>query len=507
MNGLETFVTEYLALNAGAYYIRQFIVILCLFVYGSVLCDHFMSRNESWIKRGILAFPVGISAFAITAYVMLTAGIRYNALTVCIAVALELAVLIIADRKSYAAISLHDVRDHMLIVTAAAAAVAAFATSGLAGVAISNDTMYYFRRYPDAIVYYGGLRDSFDFFLTDTGLGSVSIDTLPALFAFGETFGIREFFHISFLSFFAVTVYERSKKYISGRSCIISSAIITAVLAVSTPFVILGHWALANMYFMELFFIVAYRLIDTDPEKNGAEMLMLIGLGILRIEGTMFVVWLMVCVAIFTDIGKKLTVYAALPLTVLFSAYCVKIYTQYQLFDNIYHFLTPFKAVLLVAVMVCAGIFMAIIQPRLPEKIKRILPALSVVALVCANLVLLMYNRELYIGNLSAFAANWFRQSGWGLLPHIVIAMTALLAIEYGINAASGKGVAGKENAFNIVLLAGFVLIVIAASFGRGDVLAEAVGDSGNRVMLQAVPLVVMTYGELFLGLLRDNKR
>lgn len=61
------------------------------------------------------------------------------------------------------------------------------------------------------------------------------------------------------------------------------------------------------------------------------------------------------------------------------------------------------------------------------------------------------------------------------------------------------------DNAYNITLTVGFLLIVIAASFGRGDVLYENVGDSGNRVLLQIVPLVVITLGELFLGLVGDE--
>ena len=59
----------------------------------------------------------------------------------------------------------------------------------------------------------------------------------------------------------------------------------------------------------------------------------------------------------------------------------------------------------------------------------------------------------------------------------------------------------GEDTAssFDMTLTVGFLLIVIAASYGRGDVLAENVGDSGNRVMLQIVPLVVMTLSHRFL--------
>ena len=126
---------------------------------------------------------------------------------------------------------------------------------------------------------------------------------------------------------------------------------------------------------------------------------------------------------------------------------------------------------------------------------------MCLLALLLGNAVLFVYKRDLYIGNLKAFYANLFRQSGWGMLPYFVITLTVMLVIEYMlIYKKTGRGI-DAANDFNITLLAGFVLMTIAASFGRGDVLAEAVGDSGNRVLLQIVPLVVLTYAELTIGL------
>lgn len=394
----------------------------------------------------------------------------------------------------------------MIAATVVLLVAGAFATSAIMPVSISNDTMYYFKRYPDAIVYYGGLREDYDFFLTDTGLGIVAVDTLPALFGFGETFGIRELFHINFIAFFAVTVFERSKRYVSKKGCIVAAVIVTALLAISTPFVILGHWALANMYFMELFFIAAYTVMSDADEKMRISSLLLVALALFRMEGTLFVVWLIVCLSLYKDVGRRLSATALAPMAVLFSAYSLKIFKQFFIFDNMYHFLSPLKAALIVAAIVGAAVFLAFIHKRLPGVISRRLPALCLLALVGGNGVLFIYNRQLYIGNLKAFSANLFRQSGWGMLPYFVITMTVFLLIEYFIRyKKTGAGI-DAANDFNITLLAGFVLMTIAASFGRGDVLAEAVGDSGNRVLLQIVPIVILTFSELMTGLIERRE-
>lgn len=501
MSPLESFVTEYLAASAGAYFVRQYLVIFVLFVFGAILTDALMSADVKWYHRALLAFPAGLSAFAVTAYIILVAGIPYGVATVVTSVLIETAAAVYVSKEKYARFVNRQSLKHMLIATVVVLFAGAFATSAIVPVSISNDTMYYFKRYPDAIVYYGKLRADYDFFLTDTGLGIVAVDTLPALFGFGETFGIRELFHINFIAFFAMTVYERSKRYISKKGCIVAAVAVTAVLAVSTPFVILGHWALANMYFMELFFIAAYTVMSDADEKMRISSLMLVALALFRMEGTLFVVWLIICMALYKDVGRHLAASALAPMAVLFSAYSIKIFKQFFIFDNMYHFLSPLKAALIVAAIAGAAVFLGFVQKRLPKIVSDHLPALCLLALLLGNAVLFAYKRDLYIGNLKAFYANLFRQSGWGMLPYFVITLTVMLFIEYMLIYKKTGRMIDAANDFNITLLAGFVLMTIAASFGRGDVLAEAVGDSGNRVLLQIVPLVVLTYAELTIGL------
>lgn len=500
MNPLEGFVTGYLMQNAPVYFARQLAVIVCIFVFGALLADALLSKDEKWARRCLVAFPAGLSAFAITGYAMLVLGIPYSRLTVCIAVALEAAAAIFVSYRRGVIFAQRAKIIHMLIALGAAVLLGAVATSGIAPVSVSNDTMYYFKRYPDSIVHYGMLRDQFDFFLTDTGLGAVVIDTLPPLFGFGESFGIREMFHLNFILFFGVCVYERAKEHAGVRGGVIAAVLISGVLTVSTPFFILGHWALANMYFMEMFFIAAYSAADYTDKGRGVTPLLLLALSFFRIEGTLFVVWLVICIAYYTGIGRKLAVSVMLPMAVMFGGYSVKIFTQFYVLDNIYTFLRPEKAAVLVGVIVIAGVYIMFIEPRIPEKFAGYLPVAYIGALALGNVLLFVMNRELYIGNLKAFYANLFRQSGWGMMPYFVIAMTLLLAAEYVIRRVrKEKSEVKAYDPFTMTLAVGFVLIVLAASYGRGDVLSEVVGDSGNRVLLQIVPVVTLLYGEMFV--------
>ena len=306
-----------------------------------------------------------------------------------------------------------------------------------------------------------------------------------------------------FVAFFGISVYEKSQNYVSGRKRVIATTAITLILAVSTPFVILGHWALANMYFMELFYITAYYTYFHNGRGFGASVLMLVALALFRIEGTMFVVWLILCLAYYCDIEKKLVRFVLIPVAALFGGYCLKIFTGFYLFDNIYLFLTPQKAVLLITAIVGSAFYITLVQPRIPKRLYDFLPYIYLGVMMAGNLCLLVMDSEHYIGNIKAFGANLFRQSGWGMLPYFAVATTVVFAVEYALILKEKKGCFGISNTFNAVLTIGFILIVLAASFGRGDILMEDVGDSGNRVLLQITPLIVIMFGELGMSLVK----
>ena len=503
MTSLESFINAYLASYSNIFFIRQFVVIICLFIFGAVISTALTDKDDPWQLRCVMAYPLGICAFAATAYAMIVIGIPYNRITVCSAVLIEAAVAVYFSRSSYLDILSKKKLIRAAICAAVVLVTAFIAVSGIAPVIISNDTMYFYRRYPDCIVYFEGLRDQFDFWMTDTGLGAVAVDTLPALFGFGESFGIREFFHLNFIAFFGMCVFEKSKQYLSGRNRVVAAVAITLVLVASTPFVILGHWALANMYFMELFLIAAYYTYMQDGKGIGASALLLVALALFRIEGTMFVVWLIICLAVYRDIGKKLAGFVLVPVIVLFGGYCIKIFTGFYLFDNIYLFLTPQKAVLLIGAIAFSAVYIAFVQPKLPKALSSKLSCIYIGAMILGNLVLLVYDSEHYIGNIKAFGSNLFRQSGWGMLPYFVISAIALFGAEFAVSYKNKKIMPDGSNSFNSVLTAGFILIVVAAAFGRGDILMEDVGDSGNRVLLQVTPLIVMTFGELGMNLVR----
>ena len=520
---MSEWVNSLLSINYGQFYFMQVFVIVCLFVLGVSVTTLLMPRKES--SHAIIftmAFPVGISVFIFVGYLMLIAGVPYKTNLI------SLLIIVIGLCSLFCAAAHHSFRDagisvrRFVLSTVLAAAAAALVTGGYLPMSVSNDSLYYFWQYPRAIVYYGGLRDQFDNFLTDTGLGAAVIGTLPFLYGFGETFGIQSFFNFNFILFFGNAIYEmlgRMKKEINIKMRLTVCIICAILIGVCTPVYILSHWAMANMYFMEVCFMILYLLFRYSGNHSYGKMTligtMLFAMSLLRIEGCIFTMMIVIIASLLDYRGKDIAAFLILPSAVLIGVYDLQIFVGFTV-DNPVKFLTPGKAVLQFVCFVILAVYVLFIRKRIRKRFDHILPLLFVGALLVLNLVLLIYDRGRYIANLRAFVGNLFGQSGWGMLPYISIgAVVIILVWELFIDNIGAvrfrqlMDVKSYPASFWFMSSLTFLLVCLAVSFARGDNLDVATGDSGNRVLLQIAPIVVMMFVSWFIELClrQDNSK
>ncbi|HOO27673.1 MAG TPA: hypothetical protein PLU43_04355, partial [Lachnospiraceae bacterium] len=385
------------------------------------------------------------------------------------------------------------------IFSAAVLLLAVFAVSGLLSVSLSNDSMYYYSLYSKALVKFGTYRREFNVFLTDVGQGAALIGTLPYFFGFNETFGIQQFFNINFLCMFAYAVYEQALaaegetagpgRFIRRkRKAAVIAGLSVLVMLSSMPFVIVSKWVMANVYFMEYLFICGYlayrfRPADQTVRENAAGMLLIEGLLIavlstLRMEGTIFVLLLVLCISVLPYKSRELAFCFLLPAAMMQLLYDIRIFLTMQIAAP-YRFLTGEKALVQLAAMLAVLLYFLIVRGRFLKKLTEHMAAVIIAGLLLVNVGLCVLDWDIYIGNLEAFGANLFHQSGWGLFPAFVLAMLFLLM--------------KKERSFHYfdLLTVGYLLTTLAVCWARDGVLREGVGDSGNRVLLQIIPLVV----------------
>lgn len=537
------------------FFINQMLTIVGLFVVGLLVClNFFVVDNESGafaidnsssgetykvsdreqnlngriLRSLLLAYPTGLSLYVLLAYVILVVGIPYNTKGMVVAMLVVVIVNlgdIFKKRKNVNISSRYWLFIGLGII--ACVIIAAFSCSGIMSISVSNDSLYYFWKYPKAIAGFEGLRDQFDNFLTDTGLGAAIIGTLPFIFGFGQSFGIQEFFHINFIIIFGYYLYmeiKNSYPEIDNKKACVIVCLSSVLLIVCTPVYILGHWAMANVYFMEFVFIGLFigkalmqNEFDIKTSNNRSDKissgtvifftLIMFACAQLRMEGGIFIL-LIVMIISFTKVdGSSL----ALPLVVIMivqSAYELKIFTMYTL-DYPYPFLTPVKALIQFAAYVGVIVYLLFVRNKINSVIKKKLPIVFMALLIAVNIVLCLMDSEIYIGNLKAFYGNMFGQSGWGMLPYLVIGSIVIILVwEFIVKrrdrfrVINVTDLVAQPVSYWLYSTIAFFLMALAVAFERGDVLYVDTGDSGNRVLLQIAPLVLITFILWFIDLL-----
>ena len=519
---MAVWINDFLAGYSHGFYYMQIFIIVCLFVLGVSVTTLLMPKEDaSHALILTMAFPVGISVFVFVGFIMLLAGVPYkmSLISLLLVVIGVCSLFCAAAHHSFAAAGISVRRFVMSVILVAIGA--GIVSSGSFPMSVSNDSLYYFWQYPRAIVYYEGLREQFDNFLTDTGVGAAIIGTLPFLYGFGETFGIQSFFNFNFILFFAKSVYDMLGKISNGmdkKKKILASAVAGCMVGMCTPVYILSHWAMANMYFMEMCFIVLALLFNYSGNHSYGKMT-LIGtlvftLSLLRMEGGIFAMLIAVVASILDYRGKDIAAFIIMPSAVLMGLYDIKIFMIYTI-DNPYKFLTPQKALLQFAAFAALAVYVLFLRKKLIRKFGGNLSAVFVGAFAFLNIILLIYDHSHYIANLKAFMGNLLGQSGWGIFPYagfgaILIIIVWELFIENAgyVRIKQLLDVKNSPTGFWLMSAMCFLLLSLAVSFARGDNLDVATGDSGNRVLLQIAPIVLMMFVAWFseLAVRTDTK-
>lgn len=487
MEMIQLPISYFLQQFTGTFFLNQVLTILILFAFGLFVMSC-LGRGVHDCWTVLLAYPIGLAVYVLASFFLLLVHIPYKTWSVLLTLFI-FSMLLLLWKKPIKCLQSEwkQNRWKLLLVTVTVVLLAVIAVSGILSVSLSNDSMYYYSMYSRALVKYGEYRREFNVFLTDVGQGAAIVGTLPFFFGFNETFGIQQFFNMNFICIFAYAVFEQAKKagLCTRHKAEMIAGFSILVLLSSMPFLIVSKWAMANVYFMEYLFIFCYLAYRFQPigEKCEEGILFTLGiliamLSILRMEGTIFVLFTLLCISMLAYKNRDLFCSFLLPVALLQLAYDIRVFISMDIIAP-YTFLTEKKAFIQMVGLGMVAIYFLVIRGRFFVKLQRHIQWIIMGGLLFCNIGLFSLDTSLYVGNLQAFAKNLFNQSGWGLLPCFAIAVWILLPKK------------GYSFAYSDLLWLGYLLTTLAVCWARDGVLREGVGDSGNRVLLQIVPLVV----------------
>ena len=491
---LETY-ESIMSAFAGTYMLNQVLTILALFLMGlfpMLLLKEKISYR--WIL--LLAFPMGLSLFGVLGFLLLITGIRFDLMRITIAYVILAFIAALCGVKTRGSI-VNIIQDHKVniklphipLIAAAVIIPAVVACSGILPQVVTNDSVYYYSVYPSILLHDGFYTASLDKFLTNVGQTTAIIQCLPFMFGFDESFGIQNFFNMNLILIFFTALYEEVKKSPMNRKTgIFLASLCTLFLITSEPFLVISSWILSNVYFTGFFFAVFYIFIKTVDENADSPdfsfiLVVLCSMLIMtRMEGGVMVLCLALALSTMRVSGKKLLLTFGLPLVITEVGYYVNLYLKIGI-NPLYSFLDMKTAVLMCGMIAAFIVYITLIRNRLPETYT---PVLLIAALIAGNAGLLVINHSRYITNIRAFIMNIRLENGWGAFWIIIVIYIIMLVCEVIRKRF-------RDIPVRVFLPAAMVLTVFAVCFARGGVLAVRTSDSGNRVLMEMVPLIVFS--------------
>ncbi len=505
MTGIAQLVEK---LSSG-YMAAQALTILLLYVLGLFFVlaawgkspEHGQenSAGEDIAWKALLAFPAGLSLFSVSAYLLLCLGIPYNAYSVGAVMAAVFVISVAVIVKNASLIYIKSTKKYwilLIISLIAATAIAIMSTANVFDVVLDNDSFFYFSAYPETIVREGAYIKYFDVFLTDAApIGSI-VQTLPYLFGFSETFGIQCFLDLNFVLIFAYALYEELIKVLSEKEAVICTLAVSLFLVTSSAYQTTAKWVMAGVYFMSWYFITAYlgyRFSFMDRKPYLLTVLFTVSTAMMRHEGVILIIILMLSLSFLKGYsGREFFGTMVCPVMLAAAMYYIRVFFILDV-HPLYAFLSTAKALIMIGMLLLCGLYFILIRDRLGEKTKKLLPVLFPALMLFVNAAVMIARPGAYLGNLKMFYLNVRIGAGWGYFGYIagfvviVLILKALLYKEWYLG-------------FFTSLMISYVLGVLLAAFGRGDSLRKGVGDSGNRVMLTAVPLIVFALALRFFS-------
>ncbi len=472
--------------TGSLFMLREILTILGLFAAGFIPLRLLKERIDTvWVL--LLSFPLGLSVYSVSGFLLLVTGVGFGILGILVLYALLLAAAFFLRNRQGG----KEASDIPLTIAGflTAAVFAVIACSGILSQYVTNDSVYYYSMYPSILVKDGFLSPALDKFLTDVGQTTAIVQSLPFMLGFDETFGIQHFLNFNFVLIFFRSLFDSAEILKDKKGLrIMLSALGTLFLVTSEPFLVLSKWVLSNVYFMDILFILVIISLKAGKEKDLSRdckfviILLTSMLTMCRMEGGVMVFVLALSLSVLPFGKRDMLILYGIPLAVMELTYYGMIYLKIGV-DPLYSFLSIKTVLMMAALIIVYFVYIIFLREKLD---KGLWPLLLLMALAAGNLGLLAINHTRYIADIRAFILNIRLGNGWGAFV-IVMALYAVLFLAELIR------LKGRDLSPELFLPAALILTVFAVCFARGGVLAVRTSDSGNRVLMETVPLLVFS--------------
>lgn len=460
---------------------KQIFVSVVLFVAGFLAAQAiFISQTDA--MKAVWALPISIATWCACSIIVLLCRLPYVRVLMFVITAMVLCTLVYIRREYVKKINLTA----LCRGTIWCAALSIFFSTGITPTLMSSDSYYYVMQYGEVIARVGELSfDTAGSTMTWTGVSSALISSLAVFCGFETITVIHYLLVVSLIGCFFLTMRAQVVKLdISKRYANTVASIFTVCLIVVPAFELLSSWIISNAYCMVyIFFLMIGIKMYTEEERENKILLVLLStitcwLAMSRAEMSVCVAFV-ICIMSILPLTRRDMFVLSVPTMLAQLLFLIELDLQQAISSkSVYDsMLTPSIQAIMVVATVGAVTYSAFIDSKAFAFIRSSISIIVFLVLPIACALIYFIDKDKYITSIKSIIYN-FRTQYWGLLPIMVVILYVVLIFHKKLN-------------YWMVYSTGYLLINLAMCLGRKQALRDGYGDSCNRIMMSAIPIVL----------------
>lgn len=460
---------------------RQVVTAEILFISGRMIAQTAF-KESSHIIKAAWAFPIAVILWTVESLTLLLIGIPYNRISMGLFYFAVLLTVAVRAKDEIKQIDMQDLIRECIVFLG----LSFIFSSGVLPTYMSSDSYYYVMQYGQILAKAHSLSfDTAGAFMTWTGITPAILSSLAAFCSF-ETI-IVLFYHMmcSMMICFCYSVYDEVKQDRKESEALFIAVLSTVCLMIIPSFELLSSWIISNAYcmFFLFFFMQGSYTYANKGKGNKGILLIVSGMGVcLALSRAEMCVTMAVLIYIASclDMNRREMLFLSVPMAISQILFLIRLDWQMTssgkgVFDNM---LTPAIQAVMVAAVIGIIIYVCFMDRQffrfLHDKMKWVVFAVLPAACVgiCAP------NPEKWGTSIKATWYNLTTQF-WGLTPLLILILAVLVLIFV------------RKLNFQLMFSFGYIFASFLICLARKQPLRDGFGDSCNRVLISALPVVL----------------
>jgi len=281
--------------------------------------------------------------------------------------------------------------------------------------------------------------------------------------------------------FYTVYTIIREQKSIL-QSCV-AATVLVSLMALSNIFVFHVFYIHVNIISALYMYLFVFALVKMQQQPGRAYALLaqlsLIAFSLIRIEAPLFVIVILLVTSFWQGWSYVNRLKLIIPFIVLFVAWYARVYF---ILPEVPDLLTKELAIAIIAVLVGFGLFAVVSGLKVLDSVVKRTPFLTLMGLVLVSIIFTITKSEHMLSSLESIVRNILVAGNWGLTWYVIF----FLATELYFARRDAT-----ERHWMFMVLVTYILLVYNLAYFRVPYHLGEI-DSANRLVLQALPLVLL---------------